>query len=495
MRLLLAIILTLVTTFSFGQRIEATLGPPVDPKQIRKDVELPKIIFGGGAYSATLFFNPLKKKTYTGFGFKDKAFHFAVLDNYLNYSGAKKLAAETINERVTLNSFIIVNNKMFVLYSMKFPDQDSFSIYVNEVSDDMVILGSPIILHSFKDLKAYGMSVSVYTSRDKKNILINRLYETRPREKQKMDCMVINDSFTEVWFKTIEMSNFDKELRVRSIDVDNSGNFYCLVEPNMRKVTQPTVFTYFWKSKSLKTFTAGLPAGENFGTRLELLNGENPYVVGLNENDKKITYFVHRIDKEAETLVNLGSNTMPDDFYKSSNFRGFDTNDWSITDMVSLENNTIVASVDAAIFSANTKVYYSYSAYVFAFREDGTQAWAKTIYKKQGVPLDGTHGHVLIPAKENVLVIYNDTQDNMNKKPEDPKVEIFRMKDAMIVVQEIDPTGKVVKYPLSKNPSMKGYTLSLNMIRKIEKDLYYASGMKINGMFSIDSRNMTLQVK
>jgi hypothetical protein len=492
MKLFLAIILTLVTTFSFGQRIEATIGPVLDPKQIRNDIKLPRVSFG--AYSTTLFFNPIKKKTYTGFGLKDKAFHFALFDNYLNYSGAKKLASETINERVILNSFIIVNNKMFVLYSMKFPDQDAFSIYVNEVSDDMVILGSPIILHSFKDLKDYGMSVSVYISRDKKHILINRLYETRSKEKQMMDCMVISDSFTEVWFKTIEMQNFDKELRVRSVDVDNSGNFYCLVEPNIRKVTQPTVFSYFWKTKSLKIFTAGLPAGDNFGTRLELLNGENPYIVGLNESAKKVTYFVHRIDKQAESLISLGSNAMPPDFYKASNFRGFETDEWSVTDMVSLENNTIVASVDAAIYSTTAKVYYSYNAYVFAIREDGSQAWAGTINKKQAV-LDGMYGHVLIPAKDNVLIIYNDNEENINKKTEDPKVEIFRIKDAMIVVQEIDPSGKVSKYPLSKNPSMKGYALSFNMMLKIEKDLYYASGIKINGMFSIDSRNMTLLVK
>lgn len=495
MKLFLSIILTIVTSLSFGQRIEATPGPVIDPKQIRSEIKIPRLSFGGLSYSATLFFNPTKKKTYTGFGFKDKAFHFAVLDNYFNYTGVKKLAAETINERVTLNSFIIVDDKMFVLYSMKFPDQDSFSIYVNEVSDNMVILGSPIILHNFKDLKDYGMSVSVYISRDKKNILINRLYETRPKEKQKMDCMVINDSFSEVWFKTIEMPDFDKELRVRSVDVDNSGNFYCLVEPNKRKVTQPTIFSYFWKTKSLKTFTAGLPSGDNFGTRMELLNGEYPYIVGLNENDKKITYFVHRVDKQAETLVSLGSNAMPPDFYKASNFRGFETEDWSVTEMVSLENNTVVASVEASTYSTSSKIFYSYHTYVFAFREDGSQAWAKTIYKKQGVPLEGTYGHALIPAKDNVLVIYNDTADNMNKKPEDPKVEIFGMKDAIVVVQEIDPTGKVSKYPLSKNPAMKGYILSLNMIRKIEKDLYYASGMKINGLFSIDSRNMTLQVK
>jgi|JI10StandDraft_1071094.scaffolds.fasta_scaffold04139_17 hypothetical protein len=494
MKLFPSIILTLITTLSFGQRVEVTLGPVLDPKQIRNDVKLPRIAFGG-SYSTTLFFNPVEKKTYTGFGFKDKAFHFAVLDNYLNYSGVKKLAAETINERVTLNSFIIVNNKMFVLYSMKFPDQDGFSVYVNEVSDDMVILGSPIILHNFKDLKAYGMNISVYISRDKQHLLINRLYETRPKEKQKMDCKVINNSFSEVWFKTIEMQNFDKELKVRSVDVDNSGNFYCLVEPNIRKVTQPTIYSYFWKTKSQKAFTAGLTTGDNFGTKLELLNGETPYVVGLNESDKKVTYFVHRIDKQAEALVSLGSSVMPGDFYKDSNFRGFETDDWSVTDVVSLENNTVVASIEASTYSSSTKVFYSYNAYILGLREDGSQAWARTIYKKQGVTLDGTYGHVLIPAKDNVLIIYNDNEDNISKKPEDPKVDIFRTKDPMVVVQEIDPAGKVSKYPLSKNPSMKGYALFFNMMGKIDKGLYYATGMKINGLFSIDSRNMTLLIK
>src|SRR5688572_15603175 len=96
-----------IPLFSLAQRIEVTMGPVVDPKQLRNDVGGPRIAivspFKGFSYSSTLFFNPLKKRTYTGLGFNDKAFQFAVLEDYLNYNGIKKLTSETINEKVTLN--------------------------------------------------------------------------------------------------------------------------------------------------------------------------------------------------------------------------------------------------------------------------------------------------------------------------------------------------------------------------------------------------------
>lgn len=74
MKLLSSIILTLITTLSFGQRIELTLGPILDPKQIRNDVKIPRVAFGGMAYSSTLFFNPEKRRPIRALGSKTKPF-------------------------------------------------------------------------------------------------------------------------------------------------------------------------------------------------------------------------------------------------------------------------------------------------------------------------------------------------------------------------------------------------------------------------------------
>lgn len=477
-----------------GQKIEITKGPVLDAKQIRKDFSVPRLVFGGFSYSTALFFNPEKKRTYSGFGFQNKSFQFAVMENYLTYSGVKELSSDTFSDKVSLNAFVIVNNKMYVLFSMKFKDQDAFTLYVNEVSEDMVVLGSPLALHTYKDLKDYGMGIAVQHSRDKNYLLIRRLYDTKPREKQKIDCMVVDNAFSTIWSTMIETENMDKEVSIRSVDIDNNGNLYCLIEPEVRKLRQPIVYAYFWKSKSLKHFVVGLPKGENFGTSLEILNGATPYIVGLNDDKKKLTYFVNRIDRSSEIIENLGSSLMPADFYKASTFRVFETKNWNVTNMVSLSNNTIAFSVEAMLYDTKYHLYYSYNTYVIAFREDCTEAWSRTIRKKQSA-ISGLAGHSLIAANDHVLVVYNDHVKNLAKKPEDPKLEVFRGKDGMSVVQQIDPAGKVTKYGLMRDAEMKGYMVSLDQMAQIEPGLYFASCIRIKGILNVESRNITMGIR
>ncbi len=61
--------------------------------------------------------------------------------------------------------------------------------------------------------------------------------------------------------------------------------------------------------------------------------------------------------------------------------------------------------------------------------------------KKQSA-IEGLSGHILLPAGDNVLVVYNDDKENLLKKPEDTKIEVYNSKNSVIVVQEIDPAGK-----------------------------------------------------
>lgn len=482
----------------YAQRLEVAVSPVVDAKQVRKDAGISNIIFiapfRSFSYSSALFFNAQKKLTYLGFGFQDNAFNFSVAQDYLKYTGVKKLSAESINEKVMLNAFITLDEKMYVIYSQKFSERDEFSVYVNEVSADMVILGSPLIIQNFKNLKQYGMNLSVMSSEDKKFILISRFYDTKSKEKQKIECKVVDRSFSEVWYKLIETDNMEKELEVKSIDIDNAGNLYMLLEYEVGKVNMPMLYSYYWKTKSLKSGTFGPQEGENFGTRLNLLNGEKPYMVGLNENQKNVKYFIAKVNTKTQAIESLGASPMPEDFYKASKVRAFDTQDWRISDMVSLSNNSIVASVEAMLLDTKYQVHHSYNAYIISFKEDGSPSWTKAVQKKQ-VAMRGLSGHILVPAGDKVLVIYNDDKENLSKNPNDSKVETFNSRNAVIVVQEMDAAGKVTKYPFSKDKNLDGYALYFDYLARIEKDLYYSSCVNIKGLMSLETRNITFRVK
>ena len=492
------LLLLCMSLFGQAQRIEVTTGPVVDPKQLRNDAGIPQVAiispFKSFSYSSTLFFNPLKKRTYTGFGIKDDAFQFAVLEDYLHYQGIKKLTSETINEKVSLHGFIFIGGKLYVIYSQKFSDRDEFSVYVNEVSEDMVVLGSPILVHNFKGLKKYGMNVFVSSSEDKNYILISRLHETKPKEKQLVECKVVTQTFSEVWYKQIETESMDKELLLRSLSIDNACNLYLLADFQGGKVNQPKLYSYQWNSKSLKSFNLGPTTGTNFGTKLKLLHGEKAYIVGLNKNEKVISYFINEVNVQSHALENLGAGTMPENFYEASQTRMFDTFDWEVSDIITLDNNSIVASIEAVLVDPKYGLHHTYNTYVVSFKEDGTQNWTKTIQKKQ-VALAGLDGHMLVPASNNVLVIYNDNKENIVKKPEETKVEVFKSKDAMIVVQEIDPAGRVTKYPFSKDKGLDGYALFFTGLDKIEKGFYYSSCINVKGLLSMESRNLTFRIK
>lgn len=483
---------------SFAQRIEVTVGEPIDPKQFRRDAGAPAILvrspFKSFSFSSALFFNPDKKRTYTGFGVKDKTFQFAVMENYLSYGGIKKLSSENLDEKVALNAFMFLKGKLYVLFSQKFSDRDEFSVYVNEVSEDMVLLGTPVLVQNFKNLKKYGMTVYVAASEEREHILLARVHDTKPKEKQKIECKVVDQSFAQVWYKLVETENMDRDLSLLSIGIDKTGNMHMLAETHLGKVDQPVIYSYFWNSQSLKTFKVGLPTGKNFGTRLKLLNSEKPYAVGLNVNEKSVSYFINRIDVNNQTLEDLGSKPMPTDFYEASNVRMFATSDWEVSDIITLDDNSIVASIEGVIVEPRYGVHHTYNTYVVSFKETGEQKWSRVVQKKQ-VVMGGLHGHALLPAGNNVLVVYNDHKENISKKTEDTEVEIFKSKDAIIVVQEIDPAGTVKKYPFSTDKQLEGFSLFFGNMDKIEKNFYFSTCINIKGLLSIDSRNLTFKVK
>ena len=493
--------LLFVVLIANAQRIEVTKGPVVDPRLLRSEMDVPRfkfVTFKPVRYSTSLFFNTQARKTYSGFGFSGGSFAFAVLDDYVKYGGVKKLSSEVISGKVGLHAFVTIGNKMYVFYTQEYTDRDEFSMYVNEVSPDMVLLGSPIIIQHYKNLKQYGTVMSLAVSKNKKNLLITRIFDGKLKEKQKLSCKVISDSFSEVWTREFELESTDKELSLKSVDVDNSGNFYLLVEYSAKREVRPVLYSYFWQSKSMKSFDPGLMAGENFGTSLELLNGERPFVVGLNQQDKKVSYFISKVNTQAETLERLGASPMPDDFYKASQFRVFSTKDWRVTQIVSLSNDNIVASIEARMVELRNGVpvaHYTYNTFLVSFAASGQPKWSHTVQKKQSTMAEMA-GHILVPAKNNVLIIYNDHPDNLLKKPDDKRVEGFiGLKKAVVTVQEIDENGKVSKYAFTKDRELENYALNLNSTTMIEGDYYYAPAIFLKSRLSIESRNVTFRIR
>jgi hypothetical protein len=490
----------LISMLAFSQKIKVTLGPILDHKERLKSVDIP-LLFLTSAYAENLF-DTLSNKTINYVGVAGKNPKLVLSDDYVKLWYTKPLSAGIVmegdNETFRLISFVSINKKLFVFYSMHFAGTDQFSVYAKEVSKDYLTFGSPILIHSYSDLKENGNSVSLGLSRNNQYILLYRDIETKRRESQKFECKVIDASFAEVWNRAFELENTDKEEIIQRADINNSGDIFVLSQKEKKPESGPLLHFYRWKDKVFKTVSLGPAEGDNFGVRLEIVDGVKPYIIGLNQQKKSVSCFVDRFDVASATLQHLSNTPMPEDFYKASNFNKFETKHWGVSDIVSLENHNLVASIEARLVvtvNEMPRAYYTYYTFINAFSENGSLKYQHTVRKIQG-SANELIGLSLIPYKNIIVAIYNDHPDNLKLSPSEKKIEGYTgQKEAMIVVQQIDESGKVSKYQLTTDPSMKNWSINLDALVRIKGGLYYSIALNRKGMLSIDARALTFEIK
>lgn len=494
---------TLFTTvlfswYAYGQNITIEKGPVIDPAKIMSDIGLSKRALAsglskGGGFSNTLLFNPKQRITYAGSGINKGNFYFAALDNYLDYASIKALTAESISQEVFLHTLKLINDKVYVVYSQEYKDQDAFTTYVNEVNDDMEVLGSPIKLCHFNNLKDEGFRILTSRSKNEKYESIIRIHKGKRNAPIKITAKVVDEQFSEVWNKTFQTKGVKNKTKIRSVQIDNAGNLFVLLDDLSGKTSQTRLYGYFPMEQTLKIFTPGPIMGENYGSKLEIIDGETPTVVGLSKEGKLMSYFIHRVNTSTQQLEYVLESDMPTDFYKTSKFKVFESKDWRVESIISPDNENIVASIEATLVDDKYHLHHTYNTFIISVNAYGNENWTRTIYKKQSL-IQGTEGHLLIPAGKKTLVIYNDHEKNLTLSPEDSDVEGFRSKDARAVVQEIDENGNVKKYPFFEDDELNSYMLMFNQSSKIEKGLYYGTGMFIKGIANVTSRNFTFQI-
>ncbi|NOT76665.1 MAG: hypothetical protein HOP08_17190 [Cyclobacteriaceae bacterium] len=503
MRILL-FFLVLISVVGYSQKITIVKGPVIDQKQLREQLDIKRFSFirKNTSVSSTVFFDTRERKAYTGYGLNGGAFWFMSFNDYVNPSGMKKLSAEFVStgdkETVQMVGFVRNTTKLFILYTIDFPDQDQFSLYVNEVNGDMQLMGTPILVSSFSGLKQSGSGLGLEKSKDEQSFLVFRLFNTKAKEKQKFECRLLDASFGEVWQKVFEPGNLDKELSIQSFQVDNSGNCYILAERTLKGDKRPILMSYLYKTKSFTISELGLDVGDNYGANLELLGGVKPYVVGINKQKKNFVYFVNRFNVSSGTMELLGSSMIDKDFNRFANIGGFDDSHWGVVNLVSLENNDLVATFEASLVMTKNGVIYGYSnyyTYVVSFTEDGKSKWTHVVRKKQMGIMGSFLSHYVFPYKNKVLIVYNDRPENMKRALNYVELEVFSGKDAMMTVQEIDDQGKATKYPLTKDPQLANYSLNLETLSKIQDNLYHSGVITFKSRTTVDSRAVTIKIE
>jgi len=487
----LFIVLLLISSSAalFSQRFEFKKGKTFSVKQMHNEFGFKtpskSLIIESLVYPSVIFFSKEKKLTYLGTKLNKKEFKFLVFSDYLNFKNSKNLKTENFQGSIILYRFLTIKNKIFVLFGELFEKTDEFNVYVAEVSEDMIILGSPILLQRFAELNKYGSKILITTSDNKDKVLIARIYDTKDKEKHKFDCKVIDNNFSSIWFKTLETDLIDKELLLKDIQIDNKGNLFIVSESRSRNETKPYLHTYNFTNDNFKRLEIGIKNGDSFGSKLILLKGEKPFLVALNRNKKSYNYFVTKIDIDSQIADIIGENSLPSNFSSTANFRNFDYENWSVSNIVNLKNGNMVASIEGFLNGQ------SYNAFVVCFSEKGETIWTHEVQKKQTAFMG--NGHLLRAAGDNTIIIYNDDLNNFKMNPKNNNVKIYRGLNCAPVIQIIDTYGNVTKSKLEPSGKSKNESLLFGSLTDIDENFIYGT-ISIKTATSFKFRAFTLKV-
>lgn len=480
-RKFLVAILTLISTVLTGQNFKVDLGPVIDKKTIKENFD--PMTIGGFLFDLTglyrenhdHFFNLDNGKAYMGSTYTGgKYYQIAVLEKYHTFADVKKLAAESgdaADQKIAFLGFIHRDKSNYTLYSMVNAQTDETVVYVNQLSNDMIALGSPIKIAAFDRNKENGKMVSMIVSENKKSTLICRIVNTRKKENQAVECVVLDENFASRWSKKIDLNTEDKNLRLTDINVDDNGNVYILGMRKLKAYTEvPVIYSYLKNGTVTREEVMGQPGEEVSGTGLFILNGETPWLCGIYSAKGLSGYFAYTVNRETGVLDEKVKAPLAVDGKKIVS-PGYST----VMNLVPLGKGKYTMSFErnAVSCSSSSCRYLSYDVWLVTFNEQKETLWQRPVYKMQLGSLNySVNSHALLSHGDNLYVVYNDDDDNVNTPVTKNDGSTYRGVNGRAVIQQFDDTGKSIKTGLIALPEGANYVTKIKEVFRITDSVY-----------------------
>ncbi|MEJ0029823.1 MAG: hypothetical protein WDO15_05415 [Bacteroidota bacterium] len=481
---------------AFAQKLEVSAkGEPVNVYEFNKANKTfpdPRVTF----------FNSRAKKAYTLYDFVDQKLIAGTWNDYMNLSsvtGITGFGQPGTSSHAGIELFASVEGKNFVFFTSEVPKSNEVTLYAMQLGDDLEVLGSPIVLERYTDIKTYGRTIAVVVSDDKKHFLIVRIYKRKNNtEPQKAECKVINSDFSQVWKNEFSFENGTRDVEFRNARLDENGNMLLLVaiatnnpfyEDNLNFTD--VVYTYFHKSGNFKMLETGLAEGTNFGVSIEV-KGSTVFVAGLNRQKKSVNYFIQRLNTDFETLERLTYNPMPENFFKKANWKINEVGFWRVTDILPLDNGLWVVAIESKVI--NGARFLSFDTYLMAFTESGEHKWSYVIRKLQNFTESVKVGIHYISAGNKIFATYNDVNINLKRDVSQKAFITDAAYPYVITVQEIDDKGNGKKYALMEGKENEGTTINIPESHKIDNTSSYSTLEYYASRISY-KRNIVITVK
>ena len=452
----------------------AMLTPPT-PKSV-----LGGLVGAGGSTYYKFLYDTKDGKAYLGCAyFGAKYYNVGILDEYVNLKGAEKLSAEFVDdpkEKIQIEGFVEIEGKKFIVYSVNYASLNESSVYVNQLDDNMVIMGSPIRLVTFSGSKKETRSIYFETSLHKKTFLISRLVDVDEKKDQGLECTAFDMHFNTLWSKTFALNEKTKKATAVDFQIDDAGNVYILALQHPKpKEDIPAIHTYLWKEKAYHEEALNRPEHKSFGAKLFILNGHEPVVAGMYRESRVDGVFCYRINTITGIPEEMLYAPIGDEINKGL-ADGLENLGYGVRQMEKLPSGNYVFSMDDhRIMSGKSTTYHiSTSAYVLAFKAEEGIVWERLVHKKQAGSLNhSVNGHVMLRSGDHVFVVYNDHPANFDKSLTDKSVGNYTSIAGHVVVQEIDAEGNIKKYALLEEEEGKNYNLLIRHVNRVSESLYH----------------------
>ncbi len=473
MNILFTLVLALTATLANAQNIKFTFGP------------ITKVNYG-----QTVFFNTTQKKGYIFHSAKEK-YSITSLEDYLKPETSKEVTSETLTvENAYLEGTLTVKDKNYLIYSLIDKKNDVITVYSQELSADMVLLGSAIKITTFKEAKTgtgiivvgqgmlHSTQISIAKPENQEHIVM-----VKERD-HSLEVKAFSPDKGELWSKTFQL-NKDLTYRLKNIRVAENGNVYILGTyykgslMGDETMKDPFLIAYAPATKTQKIHT--LNSGEKIndvGFALELLPDQTPVLAGLfYERGKfKTSYQVLKVNTTTLVLEKLVSRLMKEEYSNLTFKRGYDPEYFSVENIAQLENGNIVFSVDGGLISSGKYASSAWgpAAYVVAINPSGIEQWNTMINKYQVTPYSSALiGHTFFTSGNKVYLMYNDNPDNFDLSPTERQKENLLKKKMYVCTVEIDEAGKAKKLKVVTTKREEISWFHPGSLTRIEKGLYH----------------------
>lgn len=442
-----------------------------------------------------------------GIGSKVKLKYTLVLADK-NMQVQKEVEVEMEEKNSFLKGFEKFGNNVFIIYSFYDRETKNTSLVAQKINQETLVVGASSTLATFEsDSKSDQAVTSFWRSSDSTKVMVFAEGPERKKENKKIFFTIFDNDLKKLWGKEAELPMLDKYCFIYDFDLSNEGKVYVAVKHYDKEISKESVrrnsrkvpsykykmFIYDQKIPSPREIVFDLNDNFVHGTKISFNKNNTVTVAGLykKKSSGNITgAFYANIDPvtneikspkmvefpiEMLTLVdkdNFGTDSKSDPgLYDEFRIRSILTRANGSVDLVSEYYDldivtTTQGGTGMSIGTTRTEYHYYYGDVINTnIDKNGKATFTRLPKNQKFINSDIFMGISSFIYKDNLVILYNDDKDNVDRDLEKKPDDIMKFKNSVFVAATIDMKGTLKREAIFSNDDDDYITLPKKTIK------------------------------